>query len=318
MSSTLSRLGALALLATASLSAHAASYTYTTLSRPGATFTTAWDVNNSGQIVGSTSGDTGSQGFIYSGGIFTSLSGPSGAISTNALGISDAGVVVGSYYTSSSIDPDGNLIFGPETSYIYSGGVYTSFTVPGSNNTEARAISPDGRYISGYYDSDAGEQGFVLDTLTNAFAFIGSGDGFTIAQGINNSYQVVGSDIISPSTRPGFIYDIPTGTRTDVLLPGSTRTAFRAIDNAGVIAGWYVAGGITHGFTGYPGTIQSIDVAGADSTTVEGSNDLGVLVGNYDVGDQTFAFVARPVPEPETWALMLAGIALLPLVRRRR
>lgn len=317
-------LAALAAFATVSVSAQAASYSYTTLDRPGATSTTLWDVNNSGQMAGTSWNDAGggSSAFIYQGGMFTALTGPAGSISTSALGISESGAVVGSYYTSMEIDADGNTIYGPELSYVYSGGTYTSFEVPGAIYTAARAISPDGRYVSGYYSNETTQQGFVLDTLTNSFAFTGSGVGFTIAQGINSSYQMVGSDIIvdAPVSRPGFIYDIPTGTRTDVMLPGTTRTAFRAIDNAGVISGWYAADGAIHGFTGYPGAFQTIDVPGANATWVEGSNDFGVLVGQYDRDGLTYAFIATPllapIPEPGTWALMLAGVALLGVSRR--
>ncbi len=321
--SSQARFVALAGLAMLAASAQCATYSYATVNRPGATSTTLWDANNSGFVAGTSWNelDGVSSAFIYHGGTFTALAGPSGSISTSALGISENGSVVGSFFTSMEIDADGYPVYGPELSYIYSAGTYATFAVPGAINTTARAISPDGRYVSGYYASETTQQAFVLDTLTNAFAFTG-GDGFTIAQGINNSYRTVGSDLsFITGERPGFIYDIPTGTRTDVMLPGTTRTAFRAIDNAGVISGWYAADGTIHGFTGYPGAFQVIDVSGANATWVEGSNDFGVLVGQYDRDGLTYAFIATPVlapiPEPGTWALMLAGVALLGVVRRR-
>jgi len=41
--------------------------------------------------------------------------------------------------------------------------------------------------------------------------------------------------------------------------------------------------GVSHGFTGYPGALQNIDVPGASNTVVEGSNNRGLPVGTYDI-----------------------------------
>lgn len=319
------KLAAVATFATCAAAAEAVTYKFTTIAQPGSDTTAIWDVNNSGQIAGNSQNLTtfDQQAFIYAAGTFTTLSGPVGSISTTALGISDNGVVVGSYYTSKSVDADGNILFGPERSYIFSSGSYTTFEVAGATQTQARGVSPDGRYVAGFYSNDTvSGQGFIFDTASNSFAFVGAGgtDNFTIMQGINSSYSAVGSDISFNDpvvTRAGVIYGIGTDSRTDVELPGALQTAFRAIDNAGVISGWYNDGAAIHGFTGYPGAIRTIDVAGAEATFVQGSNDSGILVGQYRIGDRMFSFVATPVPEPETWALMLGGMALLAMRRRR-
>jgi uncharacterized membrane protein len=319
------RLGMLAAMACVAIPAHAIHYDIATLSRPGAFTTQLFDVNDSGQMVGwsTASAGAGGEAFIYSGGMFTALTGPMGAISTVATGISDAGVVVGSYSTTATTDAGGNVIFGPQQSFIYDGGTYTPFAVGGATNTLARAISPDGRYVSGYFDSDMVlGQGFLLDTLTDMLTLVGGGglESFTIAQGINSGYIMVGSDILlssSPPTGPGFLYDIGTGTRTDVILPGSARTAFRAIDDNGIVSGWYRTAGINRGFTGYPGSVQSIEVMGAEGTFVEGSNNGRVLVGNFVLGASGGAFIATPVPEPLTAALLGLGLVGIVSVRHR-
>lgn len=318
------RIGAFAVLALAAISAQATSYTFSTLSRPGATTTSIWDVNNLGQIAGysNTDGEIGARSFVYQGGTYTALTGPAGAVSTNALGISDTGIVVGNYSSGYTKDADGNIVFAPDRGFVYKAGIYTSFDIAGATNTYLRAVSSDGRYMTGYYTNDTtAGQGFVVDTLTSSVTFVSTGglDSFAIAQGVSNAGVVMGSDVLSgpPSSRPGFIYDLDTGTRTDVNLPGANRTALRAIDESGVISGWFRdTSFVTHGFTGYPGAFQVIDFPSTDYTAVEGSNDAGVLVGFYG-SDLSGAFVATPVPEPETWALMLAGLALLPWARRR-
>lgn len=311
----------------------AAGYTVTPFSRPGATTTEIWDINNLGQIVGNSIANANSddEAFVYAGGIFTSLSGPADAIRTTAVGITDTGVVVGTYNTSKSVDADGNVVYGTERSYIYDGTNYFTFEVAGASVTHARAISPDGRYVTGFHITDTVDvqrfivQGFIFDTVTHGFTFVGAGNDTTSTQarGINSSYVVVGSEVdfsSFPGKRPGFTYDINTGQRTDFMLPGTTRTVFTAIDDAGVISGWYQNGGAPRGFTGYPGNFQTIDVVGARATFVEGSNNAGILVGDYEVGPVgtgRYAFVATPaVPEPEVWAFMLTGLGLLALRRK--
>lgn len=306
-----------------------ASYVLTEVSRPGAATTALFDINNAGVMVGYSAAGTGpadfASGFVFDGTSFTSLTGPAGAISSNALGISDGGRVVGSYSSSSSIDIDGNVILGPSSGYIYQGGSYTTFNVAGAVDTLLRGISPDGRYISGYYSTatQAGV-GFVYDTVLGTLATLSKPNSLlTIAQGINSHGIVVGSDILTgpPTTRPGFLYDIATGTRTDQSLAGVLRTAFRSIADDDILAGWFIdALGATHGFVGTVSSYEQIDFVGADSTFVQGSNNDRFLVGSYDIGGNSHAFYAAPVAvaEPGTWSLLVLALGALVRTRVRR
>ena len=318
----------LALASLMPFTAAKAEYVLTELTMPGATTVTLWDVNNGGMMVGSWTQGTGpanySQGFIYDGTSFTTLSGPAGSMSSSALGISDTGIVVGNFYSSATIDPGtGEVIFGPSAGFIFSGGSYTSFIVAGANDTFLRGISPDGRYLSGYYSTNAGAGiGFVYDTLTATLANLSMPNSqMTIPQGINIAGIVVGSDILAgpPTTRPGFRYDIATGTRTDLMLAGATRTALRSIDDSGVVAGWFIDGGSRHGFVGSISSYEQIDFAGASDTSVEGSNNARWLVGEYlDATGIEHGFVAVPVPLPGSLPLVLAGLAACVGAVRRR
>ena len=145
---------------------------------------------------------------------------------------------------------------------------------------------------------------------------------FTIAQGVQNDGTVVGSDIIagSPTTRPGFVYELATGTRTDLSIAGVLRTALRAISDDDVLSGWFIDGTGTHGFVGLTSGYEQIDFTGATATFVEGMNNGKVLVGTFQVGDAFKAFIARPdvstVPAPGTWALLALGLGALTFTRR--
>jgi hypothetical protein len=275
-------------------------------SRPGATATLLFDVNNHGILVGfSQTGPTDFfQAFVFDGTSFTTLF-PPGALGSNATGVNDGGTVVGSYFDSTVTDEFGNVLPGPQHGFIYEGGIYTTLDAPGAIATNPRGISPDGRYISGYYEIDAGFPGFVYDRAGGTFTIVSKPNSLlTIAQGINSSGILVGSDILigPPTTRPGFFYDIATNTRTDVTIAGALRTALRDIDDAGNVAGFFNDGASFHGFVGSVSSYEQIDYPGAAGTFIEGMNNAGVLVGNANIGDPSLglsiAFVVTQDSDP--------------------
>ena len=290
------------------------------ITAPSATSTQFWDINDAGTVVGNTDTDA----FTYAGGSFTTLTGPAGASGMSALGISDAGTVVGSFADAGT---------GTTRGYIYDGSTYETFDIPGADETRLRGISPDGNIVTGYYtDASNLAQGFILDRTTNVVTLIGAGglvvnpgEAFTIAQGVNSSGVVVGSDLIVTPTfaldRPAFTFDIGTSTRTDFNLPGALRTAGRGINDFGSIAGWFIDGsGKTMGYAGYPGSTTTLDLIASGSTFVQGNNNAETVVGfiQDDQGVLTAFIGTKTVSEPA--GLIVIGvfaIALGGLARRR-
>lgn len=320
-----------ALALTASL-AQAAPLALTTHLELGATSSAFWDVNNSGTVVGYSLIGGNSRAFTWTAaGGFVPLALPDGAAGAVASGISDTGLIVGSWSKPAGTDPGtGNPLF-ENRGYLYDGVGFTNYEISGATNTWLRAVSPDGRYITGYYDNTATGvlgQGFVQDLSTGALQFIGAGgNDLTIAQGVSNGGVVVGSDRIfddvsgSMLARPAFVFDSVSSSRVDHNLPGAGSSAFRAIDSGGTIAGWVIDGaGVQSGFTGFPGPLTSIAWGAPDTGTyVEGSNDAGWLVGAVinDLDGSQRALLAMPVPEPSTWALLLFGLAAVGGLARR-
>jgi len=68
----------------------AESYTFTMIDVPGANFTRAHGINNSGQIVGEYQDTFGTHGYLLSGGSLSTVNFP-GVVNTSAQGISDSG-----------------------------------------------------------------------------------------------------------------------------------------------------------------------------------------------------------------------------------
>ncbi len=173
-------------------------------------------LNGTGRIVGYASIDgVNNFSFSYAGGTFSLL--PPAAVTATAHGINDSGVIVGSTFE----DPS------PSRGFILAGGAYTYFTRPGWTHSHARAISGTG-LVTGYSEDGAGAtSGYIYNPVTSAFTDITvPGSLLTIAQGINNAGQVVGSAILAGGAHA--FRASPTG-RSSSSGSAATRTRARGI-----------------------------------------------------------------------------------------
>jgi uncharacterized membrane protein len=130
-------------------------------------------INNSGDLVGYTIGNTGVGGFKYD--VWTGLS--TALPIELAFGINDFGSIVGS----NSID-----------ALLYSRGVLTEFNVPGALETEAYGINDAGVIVGDYFNTDTNATGFVYQNGNYTFLNVpGAFD--TRAFGISNNGEIVGA-----------------------------------------------------------------------------------------------------------------------------
>jgi PEP-CTERM motif len=167
-----------------------------------------------------------------------------------------------------------------DVSYSQKGGVFTAITgLPTNFNNQAVGINSDPTpWIVGFYQPDA--------ALATSYGYLDAG-----------------------------------GTITTIDPFGSTFTQALGVNNSGEIVGFYVdpTTGLQDGYIDNGGVFTSFDPYGSVSTTINGVNNLGDIVGFYTTASDTVVgFVGTPVPEPSTWAMLLAGFAGLGFLGYRK
>ena len=297
------RLLALGFSLTLSAAALAGQYAYTVIDVPGASETVANDINDVGHIVGSFTDSAGAHGFVYDGANFQVVDVP-GASLTYAWGINDAGDVVGTFDDTAG-----------RHGFLRAGSTFTTIDHPGATGTGAWGINNVGQIVGGYYFvSGADDQGYLkAGSAFNTIAV--PGFSFSEAVGINNAGDVVGSASVSfapGAPQHGFVMTGAVVTAFDVA--GAAITNADGINDARHIVGVYAdpVSGISQGFLKIGDTLSDIDVPGATSETgAFGINNRDFIVGSFSDAAGYHGFLATPVPEPATAALLIAGLAVL-------
>jgi uncharacterized membrane protein len=262
-----------------------ASLNYISLDYPGASYTQAFGINNGGDIVGITDFPNSQPGFKLSGGKYTALdrwafginnlgqivgigfllSGGSytdvaypgawefypGQKTTWGNGINDAGIIVGDYPESSSV----------EWGFVLSGGTYTRLAYPGATSTSANGINNSGQIVGGMYVPGVSQYGFLLHNGTyTALPYT--------AYGINNLGEIVGE-------HDGHGYLLSGGSYTYLDYPGAAFTFAAGINDLGQIVGFYsnideVPGPFPHSFLATPVPVPGAILLGGIGMGVAG------------------------------------------------
>ena len=107
-----------------------------------------------------------------------------------------------------------------------------------------------------------------------------TGDAFTQLLGIDNSNYIAGYRGADPNI--GFTYDLTTNTFTLENYPGAKQTQVIGINNLPFkTSGFYIAKGITSGFTDYQGTFTSVAYPKKPFNQLLSQNDFGQAAGYY-------------------------------------
>lgn len=110
----------------------------------------------------------------------------------------------------------------------------------------------------------------------------------TLAGDINDSGLVTANafNLSGGGPRFDFLYDSVAGTSTFFSVPGSTQTSLASLNNAGVVVGGAVVGGVSRGWLrDTVGGFSFFDRPGFAGTNFSDINDDGLIVGFNTVRD---------------------------------
>ncbi len=272
-------------------------------------------INNLGQVAGTAFTPGGFSAFVRdTDGTVTLIPGAPG-VDTSAAGINDLGAVV--VNTS-----NGN---GSSGAFVWEGGATTAIVGPGGNAPIATAINNAGVVVGRAGNGTGQTQAFRWEV--GNFTSLGSlGNSDSEAYGINEAGDIVGST----TTFEGFwsAYVWRNGTMT--ALPGLGLSGAAYGINAD---GWVVGSGMDDPFV--TKAMLWVDGAGYDLATLVpelasftnafgvGINDAGDIIGYGQRAGIETGFILKPlapggVPEPASWAMLIAGFGLTGAMLRRQ
>lgn len=290
---------------------------------------TAYGINNKGQIAGSLERENAPNSWfhdavVWNDGNPTRLNLLPTAIHANAYGINDTGQVVGSSQLSSATVPT-----------IWNGTTPTQLITPAggpfSEQGEARAINNKGQIVGWGGSGRASlweESGFTDLEPDNVYG--------GKANSINESGEIVGyrwtyenESLGNPVLVQAAYWNNGSVTNLPTLNEADFYSEAFDINNQGVIVGMSMSRDYGGAVIWEQGQIYDLNIFLDDSLRAEGwylaeataINDKGQIVGiidNRDIPYSGSAFLLTPVPEPETYAMLLAGLGVIAITFLRR
>jgi hypothetical protein len=223
------------------------------------------------------------------------------SVQTQVTGLNDIGNTVGFWANAA----------GANFGFYTSGTHFHEVNFPDVPNSKPQmdqllGINDHGVAVGFYQNSAGNNRGYEYNIHTHRYTRVlipGASQGLSgpslTAAAINNSGEVAGFYVTQTGETVAFVKT--AHTFTTIIFPHSSSTQALGINDSGLVVGDYTVGtGSTarmHGFTWQAGHgfREVNDPHGVNTTTINGVNDHGDLVGFYvGSGGNTNGFLARP------------------------
>jgi len=297
--------GAVALPAAASTGVGTVNYSFRTLDNANdVTFNQLLGINDEGLIAGyfgSGAQDHPNKGYLLlprrAGSRYLNENFP-GSVQTQVTGLNNRGVTVG-FWSDTNNASLVNANFG----FYAVGGRFHTVNFPTDQNgtppvNQLLGVNDQNIAVGFWTDAQGVNHGYEYHIRTNTFSpvlYTPAPQASVTATAINNEGEVAGFAMGASST-VGFIRT-RSGHITSLAFPGSSSTMALGINQYDEVVGTYTLGTSMHGFTWTPraGFTTVDDPQGAGTTTINGVNEHGSLVGFYvDANGNTDGFLANP------------------------
>jgi len=262
----------------------ASSYTYNSVSYPGAAVTFLYAINDVwdaslingpglvGQIVGEWDDTAGNEhGFLSDGLVgYTTIDFPAATFGTAAIGVNNVGQIVGAWANST--------LHG----FLLSNGTCTSIDYPGAQGTVATGINDAGQIVGYYYggEDESGQSGFLYYG-SNFYQVNYPGALSTAAWGINGGGTIIGSYSDQNNNTYAFVeYAQPpnwSGTYTTIV---SQDAYGYGINNNSQETGALVTSAQTEGFLLSNGVLITLFPYMGGDTVAYSTNDFEQTLGS--------------------------------------
>lgn len=225
-----------------------------------------------------------------------------GSVQTQVTGLNDRGVTVGFW----SDQNNANMVNDNFGFYRSGHGGYHTVNFPTKDNAtppvnQLLGVNDRNVAVGFYTDAQGANHGYTYNISRRRFRTVSiPGATSVTAAAINNRNDIAGFDATASGMTDGFLLQ-RSGRLTELAVPGATMTQAFGVNNRDEVVGSYQVGsGSTakmHGFTWTPRNgFQTVDDPnGIGTTTINGVNDAGELVGFYvDAAGNTDGMLATP------------------------